>query len=235
MPLARFADDEVEIVNVRNFRHNDDQTMSVAYYDSTVDLAQIETVDLFIALFQNDVSPIAHTMLSFGTRDREQFLVVSIEARREVGEEFNFVTATTGQLELIYVVADERDIIDQRAVARNEKLLRYPLQLSQANARGLFVSLLREANQLRDQPQLYDMLENNCTTNLVRQADYATIGPVDRMTLTAFPAYADITLRRVGLISPTTDGLADRNRAEVNALALRYRDTPHYSRRIRGE
>lgn len=235
MPLATFQDDVVEIQNVRNFRHQDDQTMNVAYYDAEVDLAEIATVDLFISLFQNELSPIAHTMLSFGNRQRDQFLTVSIEARREVGEEFNFVTASTGQLELIYVVADERDIIDQRAVVRGEKVLRFPLQLTQANARGLFASLLREANQLRQRPQLYDLLENNCTTNLVRQADYTTIGPVDRMTLTAFPAYADITLRRVGLIAPTRDGVAERSRAEINSLAALYRDSAHYSRRIRGE
>lgn len=235
MPLAVFEDDQVEIQNVRNFRHSDDQTMNVAYYDTTVDLAEIESVDLFISLFQNDLSPIAHTMLSFGTRDRDQFLNVSIEARREVGEEFNFVTASTGQLELIYVIADERDIIDQRAVVRGEKLLRFPLQLSQANARGLFVSLLREANTLRDHPQVYDLLQNNCTTNLVRQADYTTIGPVDRVTLTAFPAFADVTLRRVGLISPTAAGFDNRGQAEINTVATRYRDAAHYSRRIRGE
>jgi hypothetical protein len=235
MPLAVFDDDQVKIHNVRNFRHIDEQTMNAAYYDLPLDMNEITTVDLFTSLFQSDVSPIAHTMLSFGTRDRDQFLVVSIEARREVGEEFNFVTATTGQLELIYVIADERDIIDQRAVVRKEKLLRFPIQLPPKDAQSLFAALLRDANELRRKPQIYNLLDNNCTSNLVRHAGPKVFGAVDRATLVAFPAYADVTLRRVGLVDDSLSLFEQRAQAEVNELALRYRDMPNYSRRIRRE
>jgi hypothetical protein len=235
MPLAVFDDDQVKIHNVRNFRHIDDQTINAAYYDLPLDMNEITTVDLFTSLFQNDVSPIAHTMLSFGTRDRDQFVVVSIEARREVGEEFNFVTATTGQLELIYVIADERDIIDQRAVVREEKLLRFPIQVPPKDAKSLFTALLRDANDLRRKPQIYDLLDNNCTSNLVRHASKDLFSAVDRATLLAFPAYADITLRRVGLVDNSLSVSEQRAQAEVNELARRYRDMPNYSRRIRRE
>jgi len=235
MPLAVFDDDQVKIHNVRNFRHIDDQTINAAYYDLPLDMNEITTVDLFTSLFQNDVSPIAHTMLSFGTRDRDQFVVVSIEARREVGEQFNFVTATTGQLELIYVIADERDIIDQRAVVREEKLLRFPIQVPPKDAKSLFAALLRDANDLRRKPQIYDLLDNNCTSNLVRHASKDLFSAVDRATLLAFPAYADITLRRVGLVDDSLSVSEQRAQAEVNELARRYRDMPNYSRRIRRE
>jgi len=235
MPLAVFDDDQVKIHNVRNFRHVDEQTVNAAYYDLPLDMNEITTVDLYTSLFQNDVSPIAHTMLSFGTRDREQFVVVSIEARREVGEEFNFVTATTGQLELIYVIADERDIIDQRAVVRKEKLLRFPIQVPPKDAQALFAALLQDANELRRKPQIYDLIENNCTSNLVRHAGKNVIGAVDRASLLAFPAYADVTLRRVGLVDDSLSVSEQRAQAEVNALAVRYRDMPNYSKRIRRE
>lgn len=235
MPLAVFDDNQVKIHNVRNFRHIDETTVHAAYYDLPLDMNEITTVDLFTSLFQHDLSPIAHTMLSFGTRDRQQFVVVSIEARREVGQEFNFVTATTGQLELLYVIADERDIIDQRAVVREEKLLRFPIQVPPKDAQALFGALLRDANDLRRKPQIYNLLDNNCTSNLVRHAGPNVINAVDRATLVAFPAYADITLRRVGLVDNSLSVFEHRAQAEVNALAVRYRDMPNYSRRIRRE
>lgn len=235
MPLAVFDGDEVNIHNVRNFRHIDADTMQAAYYDLPLDVTEITTVDLFTSLFQGDRSPVAHLMLSFGTRDREQFVVLSIEARRQVGQEFNFITATTGQLELIYVLADERDIIDQRAVAREEKLLRFPIQLPPQEVQALFVALLRDANEVRRKPQIYNLFDNNCTTNLVKHAGPRLVGAIDRAALVAFPAFADVTLRRVGLIDDSLTVAEQRAQAEINTLALRYRDTPNYSRHIRRE
>jgi len=54
-------------------------------------------------------------------------------------------------------------------------------------------------------------------------------------TLLAFPAYADVTLRRVGLVDNSLSVSEQRAQAEVNELARRYRDMPNYSRRIRRE
>jgi len=235
MPLAVFDGDQVKLHNVRNFRHIDATTVNAAYYDAKFDMKEIATVDLFTSMFRSDVSPVAHTMLSFGTRDREQFFLVSIEARRQVGQEFNLVTATTGQLGLIYVIADERDAIDQRAVVREERVFRFPIQVRPEDAQALFSSLLQDSNDLRRNPQVYNLLDNNCTTNLVRQASPSVIGAIDRATILAFPGYADLTLRRVGLIDDSVSIAEQRAQAQINELAHRYRDMPNYSRLIRRE
>jgi len=47
MPMTRFDGDTAKIHNVRNFRHIDEKTMNVAYYDMDLDLADVATVDLF--------------------------------------------------------------------------------------------------------------------------------------------------------------------------------------------
>jgi len=235
LPEAIFDGKQVEIKNVRNFRHIDKETMNAAYYDLALNLDQVATVDLFTCYFRNDLSPIAHSMLSFGTSDRQQFVLISIEARREVGEKFNWVTATTGELELMYVIADERDVIDQRACVRDEKVLRYPIQVRPGDASALLVALLKDANEVRKNPQLYDLMENNCTTNLVQHAGGRVVNPVDRVALTSFPGYADVTLRRVGLIDNSKPIMQQRQEAEVNPLAVLYRDSTHYSQRIRRE
>jgi len=174
-------------------------------------------------------------MLSFGTRDREKFVLISVEGRREAGEEFNLINATTRNLELIYVVADERDVIDQRAVVRGEKVYRYPLNVRPSDARAMLVALLTDANDLRTDPQFYRLLENNCTTNLVGHAGGAVGGRVNQAILNTFPGYADVTLRRLGLVDDSQPIDHQRALAEVNPLAHLYRDSRDYSRRIRRE
>lgn len=162
-----------------------------------------------LAVFDDDQVKIHHV---------RRFLVDSNENRRKVGKEFDFVTATMGQLELLCVIADERDTIHQRAVVRKEKLLRFPIQLPPKDAQALFAALLRDANELRRKPQTYHLLDNNCisNSNLVRHAVPKVFGAVDRATLVAFPAYADVTLRRVGLVDDSLSLFEQREQAEVN-------------------
>jgi hypothetical protein len=235
MPTTRFDGDTVKIHNVRNFRHIDEKTMNAAYYNLELDLADVATVDLFSCYFRSDKSLLAHSMLSFGTHDRERFVLISVEGRREVGEEFNLVNATTRNLELIYVIADERDVIDQRAVVRDEKVYRYPIVARPSDARAMLVALLKDANELRTDPQFYRLLENNCTTNLVEHAGGAVGGKVNQAILNTFPGYADVTLRRIGLVDDSQPIMQQRALAEVNPLAQLYRDSADYSRRIRRE
>jgi hypothetical protein len=233
MPCAHFDQNVVHVRNVRNFRHESESCMIPGYTDVTIDLDQVATVDLFLCYFDKPQSPFAHSMLSFGTHTG-QYLLLSIEGRREVDEEYSFRTAACRELELIYVFAEERDVIDQRAVVREETLRCYPLNVYPHQARALLVRLLRDANQLHDEPRFYRLLKDNCTSNLVEPSSTAIGGPLRRAWLTAFPGCADRTLRRIGIIDDQLPLKDHRTVAEVNDLAKRYRYAEDYSLRIRG-
>ena len=59
------------------------------------------------------VSPnIAHPILSFQFND--DYVAASIETRKEIGEGYSEVTGFFRQYELIYLLADERDVIRLR-------------------------------------------------------------------------------------------------------------------------
>lgn len=233
LPCAHFQDGLVNVRNVRDFRHKSENCMIPAYRDVTIELDQVATVDLFLCYFDKPQSAFAHSMLSFGTHEG-QHLLLSIEGRREEDEDFNLRTAACRELELIYVFADERDVIDQRAVVRGETVRRYPLNVSPHQARTLLERLLCDANRLHSEPRFYRLLKDNCTSNLAEPSGDALGGPLQQAWVATFPGYADRTLRRLGLIDdylPLTD---QRAAAEINSLAKLYRNADQYSLRIRG-
>jgi hypothetical protein len=233
LPCAHFQDGLVNVRNVRDFRHESEDRMIPSYRDVTIELDQVATVDLFLCYFDKPQSAFAHSMLSFGTHTG-QYLLLSIEARREVGEEYSLRTAACRELELIYVFAEERDVIDQRAVVRGETVRRYPLNVSSHQARALLVKLLGDANHLHSDPRFYRLLKNNCTSNLVQPSGSALGGPMQQAWVATFPGWANRTLRRLGIIDDYLPLRDQRAAAEINSSAKLYRDAEQYSLRIRG-
>ncbi|HBJ34303.1 MAG TPA: hypothetical protein DDZ51_05960 [Planctomycetaceae bacterium] len=234
LPCAHFQDRTVHVRNVRDFRHESNDRMIPSYRDVTIALDQVATVDLFLCYFDKPQSAFAHSMLSFGTHTG-QYLLLSIEGRREANEDFNLRTAACRELELIYVFAEERDVIDQRAVVRGETVRRYPLNVTAHQSQALLVRLLRDANRLHSEPRFYRLLKDNCTSNLVRPSGTAIGGPLQRAWVTTFPGYADRTLRHLGMIDDCLPFSDHRAAAEINEPAKLYRDADQYSLRIRGQ
>src|SRR5687767_10363111 len=99
----------------------------------------------------------AHTFLSFGFENAEP-VCVSIEARPEVGERFGALPGLLKTFELIYVVGTERDIVRLRTNHRNERVYRYRLNVSPADARRLFEVYVAQINRLADKPEFYHLL-----------------------------------------------------------------------------
>jgi hypothetical protein len=73
----------------------------------------------------NDNRALAHTMLSFGFEDGD-YLGVSVEVRLEKGETYRPTLGLFGQFELIYVIADERDLIRVRTEYRDVRCAGLP-------------------------------------------------------------------------------------------------------------
>ena len=111
LPSATIDGERVTLHNVRNFIYRSATDFTPQYYDKTVDLRQLETVDLIASYWAGDA--IAHLMVSFGFGETD-YVAVSIETRKERLEDYSSLKGFFKQYELIYVVADERDVIRLR-------------------------------------------------------------------------------------------------------------------------
>jgi len=159
--------DLVTVHNIRNLDYRTETDYTPAYYDKTFDLSKLESVDLFAVYWMGP--KIAHTMLSFGFEGNE-YLAVSIETRKEVGESYSTFKGFFRQYELYYVVADERDVVRLRTNFRKdppEEVYLYRIQAPIENGRRLFLEYIRRINALKEQPEFYNTLTTNCTTTIL--------------------------------------------------------------------
>lgn len=123
LAYARFWGDHVKVHNVRNCSYIDEETYVLNYEDRTYDLDDLQSLDFIICPFQG-VASLAHTMLSFGFRDGE-YLAISVEVRLEEGETYSTVGGVMRQFEVMYVIADERDVIKLRTDVRDNDVYVY--------------------------------------------------------------------------------------------------------------
>jgi hypothetical protein len=171
LPYSETTGSQITVHNIRNCDYRSETDYDVHYYDKTYDLDKLRSVDLYLVNW--GAPSIAHTMVSFGFEDGS-FLCISIETRKEKGESYSALKGFFRQFELIYVVADERDLVRLRTNYRKgEEVFLYRINASPAGARALFLSYLKRVNQLHSYPEWYNALTSNCTTNIRVQADQA--------------------------------------------------------------
>ena len=143
---------------MRNAEWLTDTDCLLNYYDKTYDLNEVETVDFIVVPFNNNRS-IAHTMLSFGF-GKGEYVGISVEVRKEQGELYSSTLGLARQYELVYVVADELDLLPVRVKQRASDVYIYRGTAPPEKVRALFVDMLTRANQLADYPEFYDTFTN---------------------------------------------------------------------------
>ena len=232
LAYATFDGDNITVHNIRNFDYRSEFDYQPAYYTKTYDLNQLEGVDLIAVYWMGPA--IAHTIISFNFGGNDH-LAVSIEARKEQSEGYSTIKGFFRQYELIYIVADERDVIRLRSNYRKnppEQVYLYRLQGPQQNARGLFLEYLKKINELDVEPEFYNTLLDNCTTAIWLNA---RINPEHlpfswKILLSGYvPEYLYESKRLdTGIPFPEL-----QRQAHINDLAQAADQSPEFSTRIR--
>lgn len=231
LPTAELQGDVLTVRNVRNCQYLNADDYVVRYYDRSFDLRQLKTIDFVTVPFQ-DTPTLAHTMLTFGFGDQD-YLAVSVEARYEQGETYSPLKGALRQYELIYVLADERDVIVLRAKHRKDDVYLYRTRATPELARALLLDVLARVNKLAVQPEFYDAMSNNCTTNIVAHINRVQPGRVPLDIGVLLPGYADRLAYDLGLLDTRLPFEKLKKQAKIDHVAARYGDDPDFSRRIR--
>jgi Domain of unknown function (DUF4105) len=158
--------DEVTLHNVRNCDYRTETDYIPHWETRTVRVSQITGVDVAINYWG---SPwIAHPIASFQFADAPP-LCFSIETRKKLGQAYSTIGGLYRQFELIYIVADERDVIRVRTNYRSEDVYLYHTTIPLARARERFLEYVHSLNALRDKPRWYNAITTNCTTSIRTQ------------------------------------------------------------------
>jgi hypothetical protein len=164
LPYATINGDQITVHNIRNAEYRSETDYTVHYYDKTYDLSKLDGVDLVAVYWMGPA--IAHVFMSFAFEGGDH-LAISIETRKERGENYSTLAGFFRQYELYYVVADERDVIRLRTNYRKDPpddVYVYRVQGPIENGRRLFLQYMHEINTLKQAPKWYNTLTTNCTT-----------------------------------------------------------------------
>jgi hypothetical protein len=229
LPWAEITGDKIQLHNIRNCDYRTETDFTCHYYDRTFDLAKLQTLDLFLVYWG---SPnIAHTMLSFGFEGAGN-VCFSIETRKEKGEEYSALKGFFRQYEMMYVMADERDVVRLRTNFRHEDVYLYRLKVKPEKVRKVFLDYLQEVNRLKEKPEWYNALTGNCTTSIRQHtAPYNPDARLDWRLIVN--GYIDEMIYERGVLSHDLPFAELKKRSYINKRAQEFDKSPDFSRRIR--
>ena len=234
LSTAQFNGNLVTVKNIRNFRYNgseEDKDITVNYYDKTYDLNKISKVWYITEPF-NENPIAAHTFLSFEFSDNT-FLSISIEARERPGQIYSVYAGMVHTYPLMYIAADEQDIIFLRANIRDSKVYVYPVKATPDQVRLLFVDMLNSMNDLTVHTKWYNTLWANCTSLISYHVGKIWPGRLPYTWKVWLTGYADQFSLEQGLLD--TNLPLDQARAKylVSNISRQIGDVPDYSLKIR--
>jgi Domain of unknown function (DUF4105) len=221
--------DEFTFYNVRNCDYHTAIDYTPHWETRTVRLSQITGIDLAIDYWG---SPwIAHPIISFQFADAAP-LCFSIETRKTVGQSYSTIGGLYRQYTLIYLVADERDVIRLRTNYRNEDIYLYHTTVSLDRARDRFLEYVRSLNALRAQPRWYNAITTNCTTSIRSQHPSKERIPWDWRILLNGKG-DELLYRDGGLVTGGLPFAELKARSLIDTRARAANDSPDFSKIIR--
>jgi hypothetical protein len=230
-PWAEIKGDIVTIHGVRNFDYRTETDFTPRWETRTYDLSKLDSADLVAVYWAGKA--IAHIMLSFGFEGKD-YVTISIETRKEKGESYSTIAGFFRQYELVYVVADERDVIGVRTTYRNpqEDVYIYRVGGPLKNARRVFLDYVKTINDLRKRPRFYNTLTTNCTTNILFHSRVNPESPPLSWKI-LLSGYVPDYLYELGRIDTTKPFAELEKLSRVNERAHAAGKDPAFSQRIR--
>ena len=228
---ADIQGDDVTVHNVRNFDYRSETDYTPRWETRVVHLSNLTGADLAINYWG---SPwIAHPIVSFQFSDSLP-LAFSIETRKVVGQSYSTLAGFYRQYELIYIPADERDVIRLRTNYRGEQVYLYRTTVSAERARAIFVEYLKHLNRLHEHSEFYNAITDNCTTN-IRVANVGASGgkapPWNWRIL--LNGKGDELLYERGVIDRSLPFVALKEQSLINKRAQAAGNSPDFSQLIR--
>ena len=226
---AEISGDDIIIHNLRNFDYRSTEDYTPRYYDKTFSLSKLQTADLYIVFWGPKL--IAHTMMSFGFGD-QGYVCISIETRKEQSEAYSAIKGFFKQYELIYIVADEKDVVRLRTNYRHQDVYLYRLKADPVLIREVFLDYFKQINRLNKEPEWYNALTHNCTTTIRGHTrPYTQKRPLDWRILAN--GYLDTMLYERKVVDTSLPFEELKRRVHINERAVQWDGYEDFSGYIR--
>jgi len=231
LPEVEIENNLVHIKNIRDFDYKTETNYIKNYYDRTFDLDKIKSIDFGLSIFSK-WKGLAHTFLSFGFEDGE-YVAVSIEIRKEKNETYSALRGLLNEYEIMYVVADEGDVIKLRTNIRDEKVYLYPVKTTKEKQQELFLNIMEQVKRLEIEPEFYNTATNACGTGIMSHVNEISERriPIDFRVL--IPGYSDELGYKLGLFDTELSLEEAQKKFYISDKAKKFVKGQNFSRMIR--
>lgn len=166
LPCAHRDGDTVTIENIRDFEYRTLDDFTQRYDARTYHLSHLCGVDVIFFNWGSRVMSHPVIVFDFGPDGR---VCLSIEVRFRKGQKFSILRSLYRQQELIFLAADERDVILRRTkYCPSQEAHLYRFKASPEEIRNAFLAYIGAINSLCASPRWYHGVTANCTTSFYR-------------------------------------------------------------------
>lgn len=232
LPWAEIDGPVVKLHDIRGFRYSSPSEYEASWFNATFDVRELEGSDFFLVHFSKNFKGVGHAMTSFRFKG-DRFVTFSVEIRKEAGEEYGLIKGIYKQYELMYVVADELDVVQLRTNQRMNDVYLYPSILPREQLVEYFLGICERLNELHEEPTYYNTVTSNCATNLIVHWEKATqrTFPYDYRVL--LPGYIDEIGLELGMFGHKHDIEEVRRDHYISEIARMAGDDEDFSLLIR--
>jgi hypothetical protein len=228
LAYASLEGDQLTVHEIRDFDYRSAIDFTPQYDTRVFNLTNLRGVDVFIDYWGSPY--IAHPIVSFDFGP-DGHLCFSIEIRPKVGQPYSVLAGLYRRYELIYIAADERDVIQLRTNCKHEDVYLYRLTLPLREVRMRLMEYLDRLNELHQRAEWYNEVTENCTTSIRAQNTSSDRMPWDwRMLVNGF---MDQMLYEKHLLAGNLPFAELKQRALINERALGAGDAPDFSEKVR--
>lgn len=230
LSTAKINGNEIKIHNIRHCTYKNRYEYTTNYYDKTFGLEKLKSASIMV--IDTQIRLMTHVFLSFEFEDKS-YVSISVEVRHLDGPDFPFLKIFLRQRELIYVIADERDVIQLRTNYKDDPFYMYPVKASSENLQKLFVDMLHRANNLKERPEFWNPITNTCTTNIVDHVNKISPRTIPFNWKLIITDNIDKYFYKLGLIDNSLPFEEMRKKYRINKQAQKHADDPDFSKKIR--
>jgi len=140
---------------------------------------------------------------------------------------------------VVYVIWDERDLIELRANYRKDQVILYPITAEKKDIQKLFLSVMQRAKSLSETPEFYNTLTKTCTTSILSHVNILreekSKSPIEWGKKIFLPSHSDEIAYDLWLIDTDLPLAEAREYYTINELSEQYAGDENYSTLIRKE
>lgn len=196
--------DGFTITDARNWTYTPGTVESQNYFNQTYLYDDLESATFYLQPLDS-TGLIAHTFVvfdfgeSYGLYRR---LGISVETRREDGEQYSIIGGLFNKFELTHTWATEMDLTSRRTIYYDYALIPYDITVSHKEQVAILKEFISQTHNLATKPQFYNTALRNCTNVLAQYINQIQSGAIPYHLSFIFTGLSARYLERLGYISP---------------------------------